>query len=286
MKKYFRHNIKNFVAVRNIITIEYLELDTAFTHQRETHNFWELAYVDCGKMQYIVQDNETAVQEGEVIFLSPQQSHEIHADPYIPANIFVLCFDCVSPSLHALSNMKVKLSAGEKAFLRDIMSETRGTFRMPFCGKLQPLENPNLGGEQAIKLYLELFLIMMLRRSSKESSFRFVSDSRTGSEVCVAVIDYMKSKLHSGITVAEICDAVAYSKSAISRVFKQQTGKSMIAYYNELKMDEAKKLIRETAQSMSAISDILGFSDPRYFNIVFKQIVHMTPKQYRDSIHS
>ncbi len=287
MKKYFKHNIKNFVVVKNVVTIEYLELGVEYEHQPESHNFWELVYVDKGKIQYVVEGTPMMVSEGEVIFLSPNQTHEIHADAKNSSNIFVLCFDCASPVMAALSNFKSKLNRDEKYLLSKVTEETRGTFRMPFAGKLEPLDSPNLGGEQAVKLYLELFLITMLRRGSSESRFgTFLSEEKFDSGLCDFIISQLKERVRSNVSIEEICASVNYSKSYISKIFKQQTGKTIIAYFNDLKIDEAKKLIRETNDTMAKISDILGFSDPRYFNLLFKETVHMTPKQYKNSIRA
>ena len=287
MKKYFKHNIKNFVAVKNVVTIEYLELGVEYEYQSETHDFWELVYVDKGRIQYVVEGSPLLINEGEAIFLRPGQTHEIHADPKISSNIFVLCFDCTSPAVGALANFKSKLSREEKNLLSRITEETRGTFRMPFTGKLEPLDAPNLGGEQAVKLYLELFLITILRRGSGESRFAtFLSEDKFDSGICDFIISQLKERLHTTISIEEICASVNYSKSYISRIFKQQTGRTIISYFNEMKIEEAKKLIRETSHSMAKISDILGFSDPRYFNLLFKETVHMTPRQYKNSIRS
>lgn len=286
MQKYFKHNIKNLIAIKNIITIEYLELDAYFVHPKEVHNFWELAYVDYGRMKYIVDDTTINIDTGEIIFLAPQQNHEIHADPLVSSNIFVICFDCTSPMIQMLRNMHLNLSRQEKQFLSEIISETQGTFRMPFKGKLIPLDNPNLGGEQVIKLYLELFIIMILRHDTNKDQFiTYLNNHQFNNELCNKIIAAMKSKLYTHISVSEICDSVAYSRTTISRVFKNITGKTLIAYFNDLKIEEAKKVIRETDLTINSISDLLGFSDPRYFNYLFKQIVHITPMQYRNSIH-
>ena len=285
MKKYIRHNIKNFIAVRNIVTIEYLELGTDYVHQPETHNFWELVYADKGKIEYLIEQTPVSLTEGEAVLLHPNQTHEIHAGKRDCPNIFVLCFDCTSPAMNALSNQKMKLAKNEKMLLSRIIEETRATFRMPFRGKLELLENPSLGGEQAIKLYLELFLIQILRRSSESGrSAIFLSEDKLNSELCEFILSQLEAKLYDHVTIEEICSSVNYSKSYISRIFKEQTGKSIIEYFNDRKIEEAKRLIRETSHTMAAISDMLGFSDPRYFSMLFNKTVRITPTQYRNSI--
>jgi hypothetical protein len=54
--------------------------------------------------------------------------------------------------------------------------------------------------------------------------------------------------------------------------------------YNELKIREAKKLIRQGQYNISQISDLLGFDSPQYFSRCFKNAVHMTPREYMESI--
>ena len=51
--------------------------------------------------------------------------------------------------------------------------------------------------------------------------------------------------------------------------------------FNELKIEEAKKLLSSTSISITNISNALNFSDSRYFNHTFKKYVNSTPSAYR-----
>ena len=285
MKKYYKHSIKNIIQVKNIITIEYLELPTNYIFPSETHNFWELVYIDKGAILYFIDDTPTAMKSGDLFFLSPCQTHSIKGINNSSSNIFVICFDSPSPILNILKNYKACLKKDEKGILSKLLDEAEKTFSLPFRDKATYKEPLNLGGEQMIKLYLELFLITILRNlhSSKTKNSFFIVDN-IAKEICNSVIQELEKNVYKRISVNEICDLIHYSKSYLSRIFKEQTGKTIITYYNELKISEAKRLIRETSYSMTKISDLLGFSDPRYFNLLFKNIVHMPPAQYKNSI--
>jgi len=52
----------------------------------------------------------------------------------------------------------------------------------------------------------------------------------------------------------------------------------------QLKMDEAKYLLREGTMSVSEISDMLGFSSPQYFSKRFSALTNMSPRQYAISV--
>lgn len=61
-------------------------------------------------------------------------------------------------------------------------------------------------------------------------------------------------------------------------------GKSIMELYMQLKIDEAKYLLREGSMSVSQISEQLGFSSPQYFSKRFSGLVNMSPRQYANSV--
>ena len=69
-----------------------------------------------------------------------------------------------------------------------------------------------------------------------------------------------------------------------SKVFKENTGKSPMEYYQHLKIIESKKLIREEKYSISEISDMLGYSSIHIFSRAFKKAVGFSPTAYKKSI--
>lgn len=55
-------------------------------------------------------------------------------------------------------------------------------------------------------------------------------------------------------------------------------------YYNFLKIEEAKRLIREGNCNFGQIATLLQFDTPQYFSMCFKRFVHMSPQEYKKSI--
>lgn len=284
MKNYYKHSIKNTVTVRNIFTIEYLELSSNFSYPKEKHEFWELVYVDKGKIRYYINDTPTIIEHNDILFLHPGEFHNIESLPDIETNLFVLCFECKSQLMNSFIDYKSKLGKQDKYLLSKIIEETQHTYKLPFKEKLEIAGNPNLGGEQAITIYLELLLLSFLRRMNEQNIPIFINSEDFSAEVVNVVKQYFKENIYKRISIPDLCKTLNYSKSFLSRLFKSVTGESIINYYNREKIEEAKKLIREGNKAMSEISDILSYSDPRYFNTAFKAVAKMTPKEYRNSI--
>ena len=86
------------------------------------------------------------------------------------------------------------------------------------------------------------------------------------------------------MTDAAAADVAAYchcSVSTISHLFKRQMGQSVPAYILTLRLDHARRLLRETGLTVGQISDTLGFCNPNYFCRCFKNSCGLSPSQWR-----
>lgn len=287
MKKYYKHKIENLLSIKSIITIEYLELSKKYHFNTEKHNFWELVYVDKGKIIYDINNNRIIMHEGEILFLKPNQLHSINTDGKTAPSIFVICFDCISSIMNYFDGYKEAADDNIKKLLSLIIDETLQTFKMPFKNKLIATENPNLGGQQVIRILLEYLLISLLRLDLKKDTNMavFLNDASFSEEIANIIIEYLKENIYNRLKINDICKKINYSKSYICQTFKKSTGISIIEYYNKLKISEAKRLIRENENyTFAYISELLNFSDPRYFSVLFKKLTKKTPTQYKNSI--
>lgn len=73
------------------------------------------------------------------------------------------------------------------------------------------------------------------------------------------------------------------SPSKLKRLFKQIFGDSIFSYYQEFRMKEAARLLKEEKLSVSDVGYRLGFTNLSHFSRVFKERIGMNPKQYSQS---
>ena len=85
------------------------------------------------------------------------------------------------------------------------------------------------------------------------------------------------------LKLADVLDHLGVSRSYFSSVFKAQTGQSFVEYLTGLRMDEAKRLLRETGLCTYEIAERIGFVDPHYFSVSFRRRTGMTPREYREA---
>lgn len=72
--------------------------------------------------------------------------------------------------------------------------------------------------------------------------------------------------------VADIAKSINIHEGYLYRVFfKQSTGKTMMAYLLEIRLDKARVMLENTDISISEITDYIGINSRQYFTYVFKK---------------
>lgn len=104
---------------------------------------------------------------------------------------------------------------------------------------------------------------------------------RQPTKLALDVANYVQHHLSETITTAQIADALFLSRSYLSRKFKAATGESLADFVLKEKTEEAKRLLRYSDKSLTAIGSYLGFSSPSHFSRVFKQCCGCSPREYR-----
>lgn len=92
---------------------------------------------------------------------------------------------------------------------------------------------------------------------------------------------YVENHRGEMIAMREMANLCHLSPSYFSKLFYREAGENFTNYVNRRKICWAKKLLRESSDSISAIAVELGFMDVSYFVKVFKKFEGITPLSYR-----
>lgn len=285
MKSYLKHKILNLIEIKELTALEYLDFEGKYKGYLDKHDFWELCFVEKGEASLIVDEETKVLKENNLILIQPDKSHSYYSETGDGSKAFVVCFQCLSQAINPLAQIIFELSSENYNCMRKIISESFATFRMNENELLEVTENPVIGGQQMIILYLECILINLLRllASKEKSGIVFLDEDNFNKNLINEIILYLKSRISKKLSLNEICERFSYSKSFLCKAFKIQTGDTIIAYFNKLKVEEAKKLLKETKQSITSISYSLGFQEVKYFDYTFKKYVGVSPASYRKS---
>jgi len=83
-------------------------------------------------------------------------------------------------------------------------------------------------------------------------------------------------------SLAIIAEEMCLSPKYLSRMFKKRTGKNYRNFHIEVKIDLARKLLKETSLNVDEISYKLGYQNPESFMRIFKRKTKITPTQFRE----
>ena len=283
---YVRHPIRQDIQVRDLVTIHYFEYSKDYQYPGEQHDFWEIMYADRGSISVKCGENEHRLSRGDMILLPPNSFHNLRSDGTAPSNAFIISFTEANGALVPLGGRVFRLTAPMKDLIRSILQEGKTAFvlPMPKGRRNQLLQRPDapLGGEQLVKLWLEQLLILLCREAAAPGGVEV--RARYDGDIANRILSLLQEHLFDQLTLSDITASLGYGKTYLSNVFKRVYGQSIMERYMQLKIDEAKYLLREGSMSVSQISEHLGFSSPQYFSKRFSKSVKMSPRQYAISV--
>ena len=284
---YYRHKLKNLLMINKIVTIHYFEGAKGFTTKGETHDFWELVYADKCSVVCTAGDKQIVLNEGEILFHKPNEYHALSTEVRNPPNVFVATFECRSEGMGFFENKRLKLDKSLLKFIYMLIEESRKTFDLPYSDpdlKKMPLrQRPTLGGQQLIKNLLEILLINIMRGETEKADANetFLFKEEFEGRVAKRIIELLEENVRENLSIDELCAKLNYNKSYLFRQFKATTGCSIMAYFINLKMKGAKKLLRESDMTVVQIANHFSFDSPNYFSKTFKKLTGHTPTNYR-----
>ncbi len=281
--------LEKAINIKRINSIFYREFSNKYIFKGERHNFWELLYVDKGQIDIVAGDKGYRLNQGDMIFHKPNEFHAIYATCDIAPNAIVVSFETDSESMTFFENKIIHISDDDKLLIGKLIIEAKQFYKD--LGLLYKLpadyKETTFGSMQLMYASLEFLLIHIYRQNMQDvnkirSSF-FVKE-KIEMDLVKAIIEYMEKNLYKKIHFEDIYKVFYISKTQLKVLFKRETGVSVMWYFNQLKMEEAKKLIREGNQNFTQISNTLGFDSVHYFSTSFKKYFNMTPTEYLTSV--
>ena len=284
--------IQTEIAIAGFHSIYYFEFDIDFYHPPETHDFWELVYVDYGRINAIVDGVGCALSSGQVIFHQPMESHSHIGTGQDAGNVVVISFSCDSAIMSFFNRKIFTLEKNSQKILSLFLSEsTKALGRI--CGDYNdtsPLDfsHAPLGSTQLMQGYLAEFLFSLIRSNHTASvtPLEATRDSRQMAENALvnSLSYYMQDNLDQTPSLSTLCECFCIGRTYLCQIFRAVTGDSPIDYWISLKIREAKRLIREGNMNITQIAEALGYSSIHHFSRMFKRVTGLSPTAYKGTI--
>ena len=92
---------------------------------------------------------------------------------------------------------------------------------------------------------------------------------------------YMREHYSEDLTLEDMAGMVHMTPAYISGLFRKEAGKNFTAELQDLRMSQAKKLLKDPRLQIAEVAERVGYTDARYFSKLFTRSVGITPKEYR-----
>jgi AraC family transcriptional regulator len=96
-----------------------------------------------------------------------------------------------------------------------------------------------------------------------------------------SVLLYIDESLGESLKVRELAQRIGMSQFHFARMFRRSVGRPPHGYLTDLRMERAKRLLRETDLPLAQVATRVGYQTQAHFTGVFHREVGLTPKGYR-----
>ena len=245
--------------------------ENKFTLNLKPHNhtFFEMHIVMSGCIVYSFNDTEVTVSGGQLTCIPP---HVIHCITYQSED-----FQKMTVAFEADGELCDILS-GKRMRAIDMNEDSKESLEFI----IRRAKNKTLCSDLLIKNRLcEMIYSLAEAYAGKMPLSATSYDTRI-----IKAKKYIEDNPHIFFSCDEVARYCNLSTKQLGRLFTEYENISLLAFIHGQKIEEAKKLIRETDELFETISEKLGFSSVNYFGKFFAKHTGATPGDFRKSIGS
>ena len=244
------------------------------------HPEFELTYIVKGNGYRIVGNSYEPFNDGDLVLLGSNLPHTWSgkADGDVNSDAIVIQFssEFILPFLELNESLLIK---------NMLDSSLRGINFEPdeqLVTKIIEITETN-GVERILKL-ISILDILSKKQIKLIAPNTFHNVVSRKSEVRINnVCLFIQNNFQNKIYLKEVADLIYLTESNFCKFFKKATGKTYSDYVNEIRINEASRLLIQSDKTISQISFECGFETLSYFNRVFLNKKGTTPSVYRKS---
>jgi AraC-like DNA-binding protein len=146
------------------------------------------------------------------------------------------------------------------------------------------MELPQKHGFDSVLELMSILHDLSISRNMKtlsDSAFNNMESFSYNSRRIEKVMKYLNNNFDKDISLTEAARIAGMTEVALSRFFKQRTGKTFVDTLNEIRLGHASRMLIETTQSIAEVAYHCGFNNISNFNRIFKKKKDCTPKDFR-----
>ena len=93
---------------------------------------------------------------------------------------------------------------------------------------------------------------------------------------------FIREHSEQKFSLSGIAGALFVNGNYLARVFRRETGRTLLWYHNAIRCEKAMQLLAETELSVSEVAASVGYISSAHFSHLFKKMTGVAPSDWRD----
>ncbi len=258
-----------------------------FEMESHSHIEFELMYVASGSCKILCwikesRPEEWILKEGDYVLIDCNTKHQL---------------DIARGSKCRILNLEISIQKGDNGIclaqlleqsrsLQDFMNLPIGAFRgYDNSGNLHTIiselhkQLQNTTDDAEHKIMQNLILAQLIIELGRQRTKKY--DVESGSKYVRKTLTFLSTYFDQELKIKDIAEEVGISPAYLQRLFKDQTGKTLVDKITELRIEKAKLLLETSSLPITDIAVSVGFNNRQHFSYTFLKLQGCSPAQYR-----
>lgn len=244
-----------------------------------SHSFYEIMFCrSADRVEYLVGANRYRLSAGDLIVVAPGVSHK----PILPddmqyayeRDILWVSADFIDRIRELFPNSSVP--TGESFSLLRTKGTDWSYIGDYFSDGLREFEKMQAGYEVSAAAIAMLILSFISRAAGSGEAYHSQAEQPN---MATSFIEYIENHLSEPLTLNDIAEHFYVSRSAVSKLFREEMDTSFHRFLTQRRLILAKQLISE-GEGMERVAGLCGFSDYSVFYKAFKKEYRLSPRAF------
>lgn len=269
--------------------------DSSNVPAAHSHEFIELVYVIEGHAEHIFEGKSYSIKTNDVFIINPGEVHTFKINPGESLEIINCLFlsSLISDSL--LKELGISQSMDFFYIHPFLDNDERfhhfvnldGKYSSQCLSILKEMINEFEGKQSSYSTLIRMQIIellIILSRIYNELKLNIENPRTSENEVLVQrICGYLARNYNQKVSIPTICKLFNISSRHLSRIFKQETGQTIVEMVHHLRIEKSKALLLKSDDQIIEVALKVGYDDQAFFSRLFRRIVGCSPGKYKEN---